>query len=67
MYILFNLPKNAVMNIKSVPSKVLSGSPSTTSVSIANIVKGLAGVLTFSGYKNVIQLHNIHLVFKRIL
>lgn len=47
-----------------MPSKVLSGSPSTTSVSIANIVKGLAGVLIFSGYKNVIQLINIYLVLK---
>lgn len=47
-----NLPKNAVKNIKSVPSKPLSGSPSAASVSIARIVKGLGGVLIFSGYKS---------------
>lgn len=34
------LPRNAVKNIKSVPSKPLSGSPSAASVSIANIVRG---------------------------
>ena len=51
---IINLPKNAVKNIKSVPSNPLSGSPSAASVSIANIVKGLGGVLIFSGYKSVI-------------
>jgi len=45
------LPRNAVKNIKSVPSKPLSGSPSAASVSMANIVNGCCGGLTFPGYK----------------
>ena len=64
---IINLPKNAVKNIKSVPSNPLSGSPSAASVSIANIVKGLGGVLIFSGYKSVIWLCDINLIFNIII
>lgn len=45
------LPRNAVKNIKSVPSKPLSGSPSAASVSIANIVRGCCGDLIFPDCK----------------
>jgi len=44
-------PRNAVKNIKSVPSSPLSGSPSAASVSIASIVKGCCGGLIFPGCK----------------
>lgn len=52
-------PRNAVKNIKSVPSRPLSGSPSAASVSMANIVRGCWGGLTLPGYKTFITICNL--------